>query len=53
MEMVYIIPQLINPDELLQAKSTCTGCNQYIKLRHYPTALEMEDLKPNLEENTG
>ena len=43
MERIYIIPQLLEPDDLQQAEGACFACMRYVELRYYPTAVEMED----------
>ncbi len=45
MERVYIISHLMDPDGLRRARSKCFKCKLYIKVRYYPTGLEIDDLK--------
>lgn len=35
----------MDPDELRRARSKCFKCKLYVKIRYYPTGLEMDDLK--------
>ena len=50
MERVYIISHLMDPDELRRARSKCFRCKLYIKIRYYPTGLEIDDLKAEKSE---
>jgi hypothetical protein len=45
MERVYIISHLMDPDKLGRARSKCFRCKLYIRIRYYPTGLDIDDLK--------